>query len=112
MTNKVNLDNLHFHVVRQLGEPNKARLPDGTLVRRAEQVYIREMNGLVKCMHYDNHFIYLTPNKKNTWFAACTCGGPAVIMGSNAYQQWSSPKGAMLVCYVHMTNGKHADGST
>lgn len=123
MINKI--PKYRFNIVHHLGEPNVATTPDGVKVHRKKSVWIDSINGergrFVTCVPYDNHFVFIDPNWKkipDRWFAFCTCGGPAVIVGSNAYKKDGSPatdstiKGEMLICYIHSNSGHHADGST
>jgi len=93
---------------------------DGYSVDRLEKLWIPEYGRFVVCAPYDNHFIYEDPSKKTgRWVFMCTCGSPAVIVGSDAYAGHASPTsgvgiypGEMLVCKMHMDRNKHADGST
>lgn len=76
----------------------------------------------IQCIDYDNHFLALNPEYvrgvANTYFAYCSCGSPAVLVGYNAYKDGASVSthgdtmGEMIVCHVHANTGKHVDGST
>ena len=53
-------------------------------------IYIMTKQGIYisNAPPYDNHFIGMNPDfvaGKEAWFALCSCGGPAVIVGYNAY---------------------------
>jgi hypothetical protein len=113
--------------IRVRGTPKKAvlgdrvkleRLPDNMFYDKGRKLYIQAID-------YDNHFVALNPDflaGKEAWFAVCSCGGPGVISGYNAYAHGASPsgvsgekeiaKGEMLVCYLHIATGFHADGSS
>lgn len=112
---------INFTKIRVRNTPTKATLEDGTIIERTDRVFIPEWSRFVRCIDYDNHFVALNPSKKEgMWFALCSCGSPAVIVGYNQYKHGASPSsggvgfvaGEMLVCYVHTLFGKHADGST
>lgn len=111
MTN-VDVSKIRFNIIHHRGQPNEAILEDGTKINRMESVFILEY-GLVKTMPSDIHFCFLFPqnNPRYRWFAGCTCGAPAVIVGSNPYSHYGSPEGSMLICYNLLTFGMHADGS-
>jgi len=109
------ISNVRFNIIHHRGQPNVAYLDGGIMVQRQEKVFIREMRGFVRCADYDNHFCFLFPEKdpkRFPYFAGCSCGSMAVVIGSNVYKGMNSPVGAMLVCYHHMTYHKHADGSS
>lgn len=103
--------NFSFNIIKHYNDPNHAQLPSGEQVQREERVFIKELGGFVACAPYDNHFVYLAPPKRYSWFAFCTCGSPAVLVGSTAYAHLGSAEGMMLVCHVHTMTGRHADGS-
>lgn len=93
-------------VVRQLGQPNVIVI-DGQKIERKVKLHIPKI-GAVACAPYDNHFVYRYAKKKG-WTLFCTCGSAAVITGYDMYKEKNS--GAILSCYEHLLNGKHADGS-
>ena len=114
---------LNFAQIRVRNTPNEATLSDGSKIYRNKEgkLWIDAIGRPVKLADYDNHFIALDPtNKKGRWFALCSCGSPAVIVGYNVYKHGASAgnsddgmvAGEMLVCYMHSLNGRHADGST
>jgi hypothetical protein len=117
---KKNTLGISFSIIKHFGTPNDAVTVDGIRVHRQEKVFVLDAARFIMCAPYDNHFIYLDTSKKvGRWFAMCTCGSPAVIVGYNAYKKDSSPTsgvgispGEMLVCHIHASFGKHADGST
>lgn len=130
-----------FNIVRKRGSPTEVTLQSGHKVEKQDYVYYRKPNpdasapgdwSMVKCSDYHGeHFVYLDPlyndpaahvdpNKRDTgrghWFAMCTCGSPAVIVGPDeAAKEDSNCKEQMLVCYIyHLTLvqdgwGRHAD---
>lgn len=121
------MSKIKTQLIRSHGTPRKATLgdrvklvpmPDGLFYDKKRELYIQ-------CLDYDNHFIGMNPDYlagKEGWFALCSCGGQAVIVGFNAYAHGASPsgiegvkeiaKGEMLCCYQHLSYGKHADGSS
>jgi len=114
----------NFNIVRARGSPTEATLQSGHRVEKQEYVYFRNTEGqwmTVKCADYHGaHFLYLDPmynedpkqvdpNKEITgrghWFAMCTCGSPAVIVGPEeaGYEDSDAPAN-LLVCYIyHLT---------
>lgn len=102
---------VRFTQIRVRNDLNTAETVDGERVERQESIFIPEVGAFVKCAPMDNHFIFET-KKKNRWSFMCTCGGPAVIVGSKAYSHLGSPEGQMLVCYIHTLSNKHLDGSS
>lgn len=111
-----------FNIIRVAGIPQEATTTDNYKVYRTDKIFVPEFFRFVKCAPYDNHFIYEDPEfLKGTlgrWFAMCTCGSNAVIVGYNVYKDDASPSsgsglqtGEMLVCYRHAEFGKHADGT-
>jgi hypothetical protein len=129
------------NVIRQRGGPTEVTLSSGHKVEKQEYVFFLMPNAeasgpgdwrMVKCAEYHGaHFVYLDPlyieaskpvdpNKSDTgrghWFAMCTCGSPAVIVGPvEASKEDTNCKEQLLVCvYYHNTLviegwGKHAD---
>ena len=113
--------------IRSHGTPKKATLGDRVkLIHMPDDLYYDKTRDLyIVCAPYDNHFIGMNPDfvaGKEAWFALCSCGFPACIVGYNAYSHSASPsgtkgvkeiaKGEMLVCHQHMTTGHHADNSS
>lgn len=104
-------------IIKQAGTPVSATTLDGKIVERLDKIFLPAFGKSVACAPYDNHFVYHRRDIKG-WALYCTCGGPAVIVGYNAYKNDASPStegdvmGELLVCYFHAANGKHADGST
>lgn len=104
-------------ISRNVGELETAKLPDGTVVKRQELIFV-DGHGLIKCAPYELHFIYTSPKTHLGWGLWCTCGSIAGVVGTEAYSKLAAPGGKMLVCIRHTTLknntgvGKHADGST
>jgi len=118
---------LRTQQIRAYNTPKKATLGDRVkLTPMPDGLFYDETRGVyIQCAPYDNHFIGMNPDflqGKETWFALCSCGSPAVIVGYDAYKKDASPsgvagvkeiaKGEMLVCYLHASNSVHADGSS
>ena len=104
-------NDISFSIIKHRGDPDKAITVDGYTVAREEKVFIREFANFVACAPYDSHFVYLDQSGiQGRWFAMCTCGSPAVIVGYDAYKRdASSNEGAMLVCLHHAQHGYHAN---
>lgn len=111
-----------FQIVRRVGMPTYAYLPDGTRVERStlpngvEAIYTRELNAFILCASYDDHFIYEIPPKLASLYPGpifrCTCGSYAVMAGLSGYIGDASPSGKMWLCYVHAATGQHATGGS
>jgi len=109
------LSSAKFSVIKKRGDLNSATLEDGTVVTRQPYFYIPEYGGLVESAPYDNHFIFANDvSKKNYISFQCSCGSMGVVVGSKAYANDMSPTktGLLMVCYIHQSTGKHADGSS
>jgi hypothetical protein len=106
-----------FSIIKHL-HVNRVTTIDGYICHRKDKLFVPEYNADVPCAPYDNHFIFLDPHvlkpgdPRKYWFAMCTCGGPSILVGSNAYSHLGSSSGMMFVCLVHLNTGKHVDGST
>jgi len=113
-----------FGIIHHYNSPNSAITIDGKEVRRESKIWYAEyddegypINGrFIACAPDDLHFVYIDPMWKKIvgrWFAMCTCGSVAVIVGYNAYRQDSSPstegtnKGEMLMCKWFLDSGVH-----
>ena len=102
-----------FVVVRHLNSPNTAEYR-GLSVQRREKIFIPEFSQFVMCAPYDNHFIFEVPKRLKDSSFRCTCGSPAVVVGSLAYKHDASPTdtGRLLVCMIHAAFGRHATGES
>lgn len=106
-----------IQIVRNVGDLNSAYLPeDGTTIHRAKSITIKDI-GIINCATYDQHFLYHHRYIKNGkpirgWTLWCTCSSPSVVVGYDAYAKDASKSGAMIVCYMHATTGRHADGTS
>lgn len=102
-------------VIHVRGELNEVQLEDGSKRTRQPFFFVPEYGGLIEAAPYDNHFIFANPIEMKDYISfQCTCGSPAVAVGSRAYAKDASPtdNGLLMVCLVHQTTGKHADKST
>lgn len=105
-------------ISRNVGDLQQAALPDGTVVRRQEYLFI-DGYGLVAVAPYELHFIYEAPKTQKGWGLFCTCGSIAGVVGWRDYTRVASVSstGYMVVCIRHNTLkindgiGMHADGS-
>lgn len=113
---------IKFAIIQHRGDLMSATTADGVKVHRQENIFF-EGHGFIKCASYDNHFVFDDPMSKKIkgrWTPMCSCGSPAVIVGYNAYIKDATPTnrnessipGELIVCYMHVMSGKHADGST
>lgn len=106
-------------VVRSVGDLKQAELVDGTVVERADKIFVGGY-GLIDCCPYELHFIYRVPQHIKGWSYMCTCGSIAGVAGVKAYSKLITPVGTglLLVCVRHSATknntgiGTHADGST
>jgi hypothetical protein len=116
-----------FHpvkIIRRSGDLKSAETSDHITVYRKKSFHCGGIYGIVKAAPYDNQFIFEDPGFKKGIIGRsqfmCTCGSWGVIVGSKAYQKDGSPTtklestnaGQMLVCWHHMTFGRHGDGSS
>ena len=116
-----------FHPVKILhraGDLKSAVTADGEVVRRQEELYASPEYGMVKVAGYDNQFVFIDPGYEKGIVGRskfmCSCGSLAVIVGANVYSKDASPSqagdggksGQLLVCWMHASTGKHADGSS
>lgn len=97
-----------FTTIKHRGDPKSAVTIDGHAVRKEEKVYIPEYSAFVMCVDYHGeHFVYLDPStKKGRWFAMCTCGSPAAIVGKDVYKTETG----LLICMFHAQYGRHTTG--
>lgn len=130
-----------FNIIRQRASPTEIILDSGHKVEKQEFVYFQMPNDdssgpgdwrMIKCADYSGeHFVYLDPlyladpkkvdpSKEQTgrghWFALCSCGSPAVIVGpAEAAFEESNAVEQLLVCYIYHKTlrengfGTHAD---
>jgi len=106
-----------FAIIKHFNSPQSAVTLDGNTVERVDKIFIPDWGVFARCASYDNHFIYEDPEavkgKKGRWYHMCTCGSAAVITGYSGYRGDASKDTLpMLVCYLHASTGRHADGST
>lgn len=88
-------------VVRHLGEVQKGRTLHGQMVYREDKLWVDDWTMFVPCAPYDDHFIYLSPDKTpGSPTYMCTCGSAAIVIGM-------PPKSCMFVCLMHAKMGKH-----
>lgn len=108
-----------FQLIRVAGQLNQGRTADGITVYRQEKLWVEgggDQGRFVMCSPDDIHFVFIDPRWKKVpgrWFAYCSCGSIAVITGSKAYREYSSPttggstKGEMLICKQFLDTGQH-----
>jgi hypothetical protein len=114
-----------FSIIHHYLSPNSAVTLEGHTVKRENKIWLDDpppgRPRFVMCAPYDSHYIYKDPefDKGTIGKSAfmCTCGSWSCLVGSNAYKQDGSPSsegtvpGEMLVCFIHASTGRHADGS-
>ena len=111
-----------YNIIKNRGDPTTAITLTGHKVEKKDFVILpNPMDSLgyesppvmLTCADYHNeHFVYIDPlfnvdlpksEKRNFWFAMCTCGAPAGIIGpgdvaKHEGQKWDGTQGNMLVC--------------
>lgn len=106
-----------MNIVRVVGTPNHVELTlkSGRVIRvnrdPSNQLFIPEYGAFVPAAPDDLHFIFETPKEIVGSSYMCSCGSPAVIVGSNAYNMFGSPEGMMFVCQHYLDFARHSDGS-
>lgn len=109
-----------FNIIKRRGDPTWAITLSGHRVEKQDFVYLKDHNGeyqTVKCADYHNeHFVYIDPDYneetaegqqvdgKKGWFAMCTCGSPAVLVGGKTGalgSEFVDYREETLVCMVH-----------
>ncbi|KKL88077.1 hypothetical protein LCGC14_1928370 [marine sediment metagenome] len=102
-----------FNIIKHLGDPGEATLESGHTVYKEEYVYFKNDKGqyvAMKCADYHGaHFVYLDPvynvdgkEGMGHFFAMCSCGSPAVIVGpTEAQLEITGWQEQLLVCYVY-----------
>jgi len=119
----IDVSKIGFSVIKQRGSPTEATTLDGVKVYKQEHIVCENpLNPnpeavkdpiMVKCIDYHGeHFVYLDPvNKKNRWFAWCTCGSPAVIVyGMTAYSGMTDSMA--LICFFRGKFGRNVSDVT
>jgi len=128
-----------YNIIKQRGSPTEAITLTGHHVTKKDEVLIpspfdNTQMMFVRCADYHmEHFVYVDPNfekelpedeDKQYWFAMCTCGSPAVIIGGedvsiheghnwlqDILSNMGGPPPNMLVCQAYMTTLKmHGHG--
>lgn len=88
-----------MNIIHHKGIVQKATLEDGTIVTRQERLFVLEWGVFIECAPYDNHLIYLNPDKSPGSAYLCTCGSQAVVVPPGP--------GGMFVCLFDATYGNH-----
>lgn len=106
-----------FNIIRQRGQLNRARLPDGTWVERTDKIWIPEYRNFIRVLFDDVHFIYEVPKHLITRdfrgpLYMCTCGSPAIVVGMSGYVFGASPQGLVLTCQLLTEQQRHSDIGT
>lgn len=98
-------------VIQFRGDRQEAYLKtEGRTIQRINQM--RTKDGTVPILNTGGHLIYDTQR----WGARfrCSCGLPAVIVGSGVYRKFSSSYlgNEVMMCQGIASDGKHGDGSS
>lgn len=105
-----------FSIIRHYGTPKQGQLPDGTTVYAQDKFWIPEMSGFIKCVEYDDHFLYQIPDKVSHLYPGpiyrCSCGAASIYLGQSGYVWGASPQGLLFACQLHITTGKHGTGGS
>lgn len=117
MTDAPSMDDYSFNIIMRRGDPDRATTLSGHEVQKQNWVYFRGHDDeyeTVKCADYHNeHFVYIDPvyneidprkQDYHGWFAMCTCGSPAVLVGKGIGRLGAGPfdpNEKMLVCMKH-----------
>ena len=106
-----------FNIIRKAGDPTKVTLvtKDGkeTTVYKSqdEKIFVQEYQTFIKCHEYGAHFVFELPSHIPGWAHMCSCGSPAILVGSKVYDHLGSAEGMMFSCQHHLDFNIHADGS-
>lgn len=120
---------VRYNIIKQRGSPNKATTLTGHKVEKQDYVYFQlpqQWGGLhkgawvtVRCADYHGfHFLYIDPvyledgpHAAGHFFAMCTCGSSAVLVGPGQERSTGTPDGhtIMLVC-LFFQNEFHKTG--
>lgn len=106
-----------YNIVHTRGDPTHAMTITGHAVEKKDIVIIPSpFDGTMitlRCADYHNeHFVYIDPlfsaelpkdEGRSFWFAMCTCGSPAAIIGGGEVarhegRKWEGPEENMLIC--------------
>ncbi len=114
-----------YNIIKNRGDPTTAITLTGHRVEKKDFVilpnpmdsagYASQPMMLVCADYHNEHFVYIDPlfevdlpksEKRNFWFAMCTCGAPAGIIGpgdvaKHEGQEWDGTQGSMLVCQYY-----------
>lgn len=117
-----------YNIIKTRGDPNWAITLSGHRVEKQEFVVIpnpldpagyESMPVMIKCADYHNeHFVYIDPlfkrdlpetETRQFWFAMCTCGAPAGLIGGRDVaihegSDWDGMVENMIVCQVYFQN--------
>lgn len=99
-------------VIRNVGDPNRARTLAGRDVQREKAIYLPSHHATLPVLQTSMHFCFRDASQPRGSTLFCTCGAPAVIVGYQAYEKYNSYIGnEVIVCMNFIQYGRHADGS-
>lgn len=104
----------NFNIIKFRGDPETVTLVNGTVIKNNHEdfIWVQEFPGFVRKAPYGLHFVFEVPKTlKGSPSFMCSCGSPAIFIGSKDYAHLGSAEGMMLVCMFHTNYNKHADGS-
>lgn len=100
-----------FNLIKHRGDPRTALTHSGHTVTKQAYLYFKDQEGkfqYVKAADYHNeHFLYVDPlyntdEGMGHWFAMCTCGSIAVLIGEGVSAGiFQSGGEQMVVCQAH-----------
>ena len=112
-----------YNIIKHRGDPHTATTLTGDIVHKQEIVIIPSpldgtMISLDCADYHGEHFVYVDPlfaktlpesEVRQIWFAMCTCGSPAVVLGPGDVAEHDDQKkdGTQvnkLVCMIYHTN--------
>ena len=90
-------------IIRYRGEPNKAQFMGQVIVRKSH-IYLAQMQALIPCTPYGEHFIFEVPFIDGKEIKGpshmCTCGSNSVVKDPELLSR-------IFICFLHQILGKH-----
>src|SRR5688572_4227143 len=100
------------NIIRNHKDPNSATTLGGIPVQREKQLFLKSYRQWFPVLGTSLHFCFLDYSQPRGSTMFCTCGSPAIIVGYEAYQKYSSYIGnEVITCHHFIMYGSHADGS-
>lgn len=100
-----------MRVIRNVGDPNRAKTLAGRDVYREKEIYLPSHRATLPVLQTSMHFCFRDASQLGTTLF-CTCGSFAEVVGYHAYARYNSYIGnEVIVCHNFIQKGVHADGS-